>query len=101
MTVGRVADIRAQGPDPSQGRTGHIVAVTFVPDDARTFTAMTAAAARAQPPANRIAIVAEGRVLSAPAVAEPISGGTVQISGPPATFTRDYTEGLVRRITGG
>ncbi|MFF5264285.1 hypothetical protein ACFY4C_35625 [Actinomadura viridis] len=100
MEIARVDDIRVQPPDPARGRTGYSVAISFTPEDARTFTGMTTTAAQAQSPANRIAIIAEGRVLSAPAVSSPITGGRVEISGPADKFTRDYTTDLVRRITG-
>jgi preprotein translocase subunit SecD len=100
MTVRRVEGIRVQTPGGASGRTGYTVAISFGSTDARTFAAMTEAAARRQDPANRIAIVAEGRVLSAPAVATAITGGQVEISGPSTRFTREYTEDLVRRITG-
>ncbi|GAA3980281.1 hypothetical protein GCM10023085_73270 [Actinomadura viridis] len=100
MEIARVADIRVQTPDPARGRTGYSVAISFTPEDARTFTELTTTAAQAQSPANRIAIIAEGRVLSAPAVSSPINGGKVEISGPSGQFTKDYTTDLVRRITG-
>ncbi|GAA2454225.1 hypothetical protein GCM10010191_86350 [Actinomadura vinacea] len=100
MTIGQVDDIRVKRPDPARGVTGFYVAVSFTQKDAQTFTQMTTTASRAQPPANQIAIVSEGMVLSAPAVATPITGGKVEISGPSHQFTRSYTENLVRRITG-
>ncbi|MFI0355796.1 SecDF P1 head subdomain-containing protein [Actinomadura sp. 9N407] len=100
MTVDRVDDIHAQSPDPERGRTGYSVAISFNREDAQAFTRLTETAARAQDPANRIAIIAEGKVLSAPTVSSPITGGSVEISGPSAQFTKDYTQDLVRRITG-
>ncbi|GLW66282.1 hypothetical protein Arub01_45260 [Actinomadura rubrobrunea] len=100
MTVGRVDDIRVQPPDPVSGRNGYSVRITLTRQDAQAFAALTAAAARAQPPANRIAIVAEGQVLYSPQVSSPIPGGEVEISGPPEKFTKEHTEAMLRRITG-
>ncbi|XVQ08781.1 SecDF P1 head subdomain-containing protein [Spirillospora sp. CA-255316] len=100
MSIGRVDDIRAQPPDPSRGSTGFTVAITLTRQDAQSFGRLTTTASQSQPPANRIAILAEGQVLSAPQVTTPITGGKVEISGPAHEFTRDRTEGLVRRITG-
>jgi hypothetical protein len=100
MTIHRVEDIRVQPPGGASGSTGFTVAMTFTSQDSQAFATLTAAAAQQQPPANRIAIVAEGRLLSAPTVSAAITGGKVEISGPSSRFTRDYTENLVRRITG-
>ncbi|MEU6040826.1 hypothetical protein ABZ801_36080 [Actinomadura sp. NPDC047616] len=100
MTIGRVADIRVRPPDAARGRTSHVVAISLIRQDAQTFATMTTKAAQAQPPANRIAIIAEGRVLSAPAVTSPITGGEIEITGSASQFTKEYTEGLVHRITG-
>ncbi|MFC5752316.1 SecDF P1 head subdomain-containing protein [Actinomadura rugatobispora] len=100
MTIGRVDDIRVQPPDPARGSTGFTVAISLTAQDARSFAQLTTTASQAQAPADRIAIVVEGQVLSAPQVASPITGGKVEISGPADLFTRDHTEGLVRRITG-
>ncbi|MEW2352336.1 hypothetical protein [Spirillospora sp. NPDC029432] len=100
MTIREVEDIRVRPPG-SEGRTTHTVAMSFTPADARTFAALTAAAAKRQEPANRIAVLAQGEVLAAPTVAAPITGGKVEISGPADRFTEAYTEDLVRRILGG
>jgi preprotein translocase subunit SecD len=45
---------------------------------------------------NRLAIVLDGHVLSAPSVASPISDGVVQISG---SFTQDEAEALAQQLT--
>ncbi|MFB4315273.1 hypothetical protein [Actinomadura sp. 21ATH] len=100
MTIREVEDIRVRPPG-SEGRTTHAVTMSFTPADARTFAALTAAAARQPEPANRIAVLAQGEVLAAPTVTAPITGGKVEITGSADRFTRAYTEDLVRRITGG
>jgi preprotein translocase subunit SecD len=100
MSIGRVDDIRAQPPDPARGSAGFTVAITLTRQDTQSFAQLTTTASQAQPPANRIAILVEGQVVSAPQVTSPITAGKVEISGPSQEFTRAYTEGLVRRITG-
>lgn len=62
-----------------------------VPD----FGALTERLAGFGPPLNQAAIVLNGAVVSAPAVQEPISGGTLQITG---GFTQDEAEALAASL---
>ncbi|MBO2465970.1 SecDF P1 head subdomain-containing protein [Actinomadura violacea] len=98
MTVRRVEHMKAE--PPAGGTTSWTVQIGLTAADARAFARLTEAAARQQPgtPGQQIAMVAGGRVLSAPAVTGgPITGGSVQITG---SFTRAKAEDLVARISG-
>ncbi|MFB4297335.1 hypothetical protein [Actinomadura sp. NTSP31] len=98
MTVRRVRHMKAV--PPAGGTTSWAVQMELTEADARAFGDLTGQAARQAPgsPANRIAMVVGGRVLSAPTVSGgPITGGSVQISG---RFTRSEAEDLIARITG-
>jgi hypothetical protein len=68
---------------PEQGSDGNwVVAIQL--DDAATadFATFTRKLAEFHPPLNQAAIVINGVVVTAPAVAAEISGGTLQITGP-------------------
>ncbi|QKG26769.1 SecDF P1 head subdomain-containing protein [Actinomadura verrucosospora] len=98
MTVRRVEHMKAE--PPAGGTTSWTIQIGLTRADAQAFARLTEAAARQVPgtPGQRIAMVAGGRVLSAPAVTGgPITGGSVQISG---SFTRAQAEDLVARIGG-
>lgn len=97
MTVTSVRSIRAVPPGAGGGWR---VAVTLERADAQAFAALSgkAAAAGAGAPGNRIAMVVDGSVVSAPAVTEAIPSGKVEITG---AFTREEARRLVRRLTGG
>ncbi|MQY09235.1 SecDF P1 head subdomain-containing protein [Actinomadura macrotermitis] len=105
MTVGQVEGIRAQGPDPKNGRTGWSVVVALHPADAPRFAALSEQAHREyqrspSAPGAGLAIIGDGRVLSAPQMAGVITSGNFDISGPPEQFTREYVTDLVHRLTG-
>ncbi|GAA2145061.1 SecDF P1 head subdomain-containing protein [Actinomadura napierensis] len=98
MTVRLVRHMKAV--PPAGGTTSWAIQMELTEADARAFADLSGQAARQAPgsPANRIAMVVGGRVLSAPAVTGgPITGGSVQISG---RFTRSGAEDLIARITG-
>ncbi|QKV94468.1 hypothetical protein HUT19_24160 [Streptomyces sp. NA02950] len=85
------------GYDRENG-AGHTVTVRFNSRDAARFARLTQELATRQPPENQLAIVRDGRVLSAPSVATSITGGTVVISG---SFTRESARQLARDLGGG
>ena len=65
-----------------QGTSGDwVVQVTLTDAAAATFEDVTTRVAGLGPPLNQLAIVLNGAVVSAPAVSEPIKGGTLQITG--------------------
>lgn len=96
MTVDRLASVEYVY-DAANG-SGHLVNMKLSPGDARKFTELSAKAAAREAPRNRIAMVQNGRVVSAPVVMEPITGGTVQVSG---NFTRETAQRLARDLGGG
>lgn len=81
-----------------QTATGWLVDVTFTSRGARRFADLTAALARQEPPADEVAIVLDGTVLSAPMVREELTGGKAQISG---NFTRSSARELASLLTTG
>ncbi|GAA2114795.1 SecDF P1 head subdomain-containing protein [Actinomadura alba] len=95
MTVTRVERIEA-ALSPNGGSGWH-VQIDLVPADGTAFGSLTRQVAGEQSPRNQLALVVDGRVVSAPAVQEAITGGQVQIS---SNFSRQEAERLVRQMTG-
>ncbi|MQA93300.1 MAG: protein translocase subunit SecD [Streptosporangiales bacterium] len=62
-----------------------VVNLDFNGTGTRQFGDVTTRVVNLQPPRNQVAIVLDGRVVSAPQINEPITGGTAQITG-------DFTE---------
>lgn len=77
---------------PSESGTGHVVTVEFDPEGARTWSDFTTANV-----GNQVAILVNGRVLSAPSIQSPITGGAMQIAG---KFTADEADQLARQLVG-
>ncbi|MFG2005140.1 hypothetical protein ACGFNU_38945 [Spirillospora sp. NPDC048911] len=104
LTVRRLEKVAATPPNPAQGSSTWTVSITLTSADTSGFTELTRKAAEAfngQFPAGRMAMLIGGSLVSEPAqVATPITGGEVQISGPPSQFTQAYTETLVHRLIG-
>ncbi|MET7762215.1 hypothetical protein [Streptomyces sp. NPDC005336] len=94
MTV-RPASARA-GYDSSFG--GYAVTVGLDRRDSVRFAQLTRELAAEQYPLNRLAMVREGTLLSAPSVTSGISGGKIQITG---NFTRDSAQRLAQDLRGG
>ena len=83
MTITRVKRIEMRPPEG--GNLSYSVVITLRPEDAGRLGTLTNEVAREQQPRNALAIVADGKVASAPQVMEPITGGTVMLNG---SFTR-------------
>jgi preprotein translocase subunit SecD len=64
-----------------QGTTTWVVTLQFDSEGTQQFTEVTTQLATQQPPLNQFAIVLDGVVVSAPAVNEPIPGGSAEITG--------------------
>ncbi|MEV5662595.1 serine/threonine-protein kinase [Streptomyces flaveolus] len=90
-----VRKLREVGYDQQDGRWK--ILMTFDDTDARRFAHLTARAAERQSPRNQIAILLGDRLLSAPAVAESVAGGSVEIAG---SFTRDEARELAKELGG-
>jgi preprotein translocase subunit SecD len=73
------------------------VQVALDPEGTTAFAAATAEAVTLTPPANQIAIVVEGVVVSAPIVQAPIDSGQAQISG---GFTQQEADDLAVALGG-
>ena len=68
--------IKKATPSPSEYGDGHIVSIEFDEQGAKTWADFTTANV-----GERVAILINGRVLSAPSIQSPITGGTAQIVG--------------------
>ncbi|GHH50590.1 SecDF P1 head subdomain-containing protein [Lentzea cavernae] len=83
--------VKAATASPSE-YGGHVVTVEFDAEGARTWSDFTTANVSKQ-----VAILINGRVLSAPTIQSPITGGTTQISG---KFTAAEADQLARQLVG-
>ncbi|MDX3003495.1 hypothetical protein PWY87_17550 [Kribbella solani] len=82
----------------TQKSTGDwLIAVTLDAEGAKLFEQLTAGLAKQNPPANQLAILVGGQVVTAPTVMSAIAGGKVEITG---GFTRADAEGVVNKIVG-
>ncbi|GAA2799508.1 SecDF P1 head subdomain-containing protein [Kribbella solani] len=82
----------------TQKTTGDwLIAVTLDAEGAKLFEQLTAGLAKQNPPANQLAILVRGQVVTAPTVMSAIAGGKVEITG---GFTRADAEGVVNKIVG-
>jgi preprotein translocase subunit SecD len=68
-----------------------VISMTLTPSDAQAYAALTA-----QHTQQQLAFVVRGTVLSTQAIAQPATGGVVQLQG---NFTQDDANRLVRQIT--
>ena len=68
------------GPSAMPGSSDWMLNVTLTDTGATAFAELTAEASEATPPANKVAVLIDGEVMSAPAVMESITGGTVQFA---------------------
>lgn len=68
-----------------------VISMTLTPSDAQTYAALTA-----QHEQQQLAFVVRGIVLSTQTIAQPVTGGVVQLQG---NFTQDDANRLVRQIT--
>jgi hypothetical protein len=90
---GRVSEVKAA---VGHGADGY-VDLSLDQEGTRLFDRLTTELAAKTPPQNQLAILVRGRVVTAPTVVSPISGGNVEIS---ASFTKQDAEKLVAEITG-
>jgi len=104
LTVHRLERVEATPPDLARGSSAWSVSITLTSADTSGFADLTSKAAKAydvQLPAGRMAMLIGDSLISEPAaVAQPITGGQVQISGPASKFTRAYAEDIVHRLIG-
>ncbi|MFM1819211.1 MAG: hypothetical protein RIS61_809 [Actinomycetota bacterium] len=78
---------------PTQGAGGWQVDLTMTTEGAKKFADTTTQLSSQQSPQNQFAIVLDGLVVSAPAVNEPILGGSATISG---SFTAEEAKTLAQ-----
>jgi hypothetical protein len=79
MTVSRLQKVEAR--PPGEAGPHFSVLIELRPDDAPRLTSLTTRLAREQDPRNRLAVVIDGKIVSAPTVMEPITGGSLVLSG--------------------
>lgn len=85
----RIANASAM---PNPNGTGHVIMLEFDPVGAQTFGQFTT-----DNVGSGVAILINGRVLSAPTIQSPILGGVTEISG---QFTKDEAEQLAKQLNG-
>ncbi|MER7244423.1 hypothetical protein [Kribbella sp. NPDC000426] len=90
-----VTDVKAAIQENGAG--GWYVGLTLDSKGATLFEQLTAGLAKQTPPANQLAIVVRGEVVTAPSVQSAIAGGKTEISG---GYDRDSASQLVEKITG-
>lgn len=101
-TVGKV---ELDGSHVSEVKTGYntggstywYVSLDLDPEGTKLFGQLTASLAKQVPPANQLAVLVHGQVVTAPTVQSAISGSKIQISG---NYTRETAEALAKKITG-
>ncbi|HEU5155399.1 MAG TPA: hypothetical protein VFU43_00245 [Streptosporangiaceae bacterium] len=94
LTIARFQKVEVM---PSAVSRGWLILLTLRPDDGVAFERLTTQVHQARPPRNQLALVVDGRVISAPTVQGPISGGKVQIEG---NFTRDAAQHIADQLDG-
>jgi preprotein translocase subunit SecD len=77
--------------------SGWTVGLTLDSEGAQTFSRLTSELSKKTPPQNQIAIVVRGRVVTAPSVMSPITGGELEIT---SNYTQKEAEQLAKDITG-
>lgn len=97
MTVTRTRDVRLVTPDTSRGRTDFAVQIDLRPEDSTRLGTLTASVAAQPPPGNQLAVVVGGKVVSAPTVEEPVTGGSLMLSG---NFSRSQAQHYVDVLKG-
>ncbi|WP_369688718.1 protein translocase subunit SecD [Actinomadura kijaniata] len=97
----QVAEANAMPPDATQGQASWSVQLRFKSQGAREFGEVTTDAYKAfqeqgqGTPRSQVAIVLDGKVVSAPTIERgAITGGTASIDGPPESFTQTYATDL-------
>lgn len=106
VEISQVKDMRPEPPNPQQGQSGWSLQIAFTAADTAKFAEISRIASQNYQqnpgsPGSQIAIVVDGRILSAPQVnGGPITGGQVSIYGPSTTFTERYVRDLVDRLSG-
>lgn len=89
MTITKVKSVEMR----VDGGSGWAVEFDLRPEDVGRLSTLTGQLASEQSPRNELAMVSNGRVISAPAVQAPITSGKLQLSG---DFTRAEAERYVK-----
>lgn len=95
LAAGDVAKVRADHLKHSGGHWA--VYLTFTEVGTTKFAALTQDVSQAQPPANQLMMVVDGKVVSAPSVQTPVEGGVVVLSG---DYSKDEAKALAAAIRG-
>ncbi|GAB2589331.1 SecDF P1 head subdomain-containing protein [Kribbella endophytica] len=75
-----------------------VVSLQLDDEGSKAFEELTADVSKKSPPANQIAIVVDGKVVSAPSVMSAITGGQIEISA--GQFTKEDAEKLADALGG-
>jgi hypothetical protein len=79
---------------------GWLIQMTLDDQDRDTFGQLTQRVTTQQQPKNQLAIVFDGKVVSAPVIQQAITGGQFQISGGSKGFTEDEARNLAADLSG-
>ncbi|MFI6293092.1 SecDF P1 head subdomain-containing protein [Nonomuraea sp. NPDC050790] len=94
----QATQVTAQEATATSGSTGQwVIRVTLDEASGTTFTRLTEKVHQLPEPRNQLAIVVDGKVISAPTVLEPIPGRALEITG---GFDKKSAEDLARRLGG-
>ncbi|EGX55791.1 preprotein translocase subunit SecD [Streptomyces zinciresistens K42] len=88
----------AEAVNGTSGGAGWLVQLAFTSSGTAKFTEVTGRLAGNRDPQNQFAVVVDGEVVSAPAVAQALTGGVAQISG---GFTGRAARELAARLNSG
>ncbi|UGQ10280.1 hypothetical protein LO772_25920 [Yinghuangia sp. ASG 101] len=92
-------ELQSAKAQPARNATGGWeVLVTFAPDGTAKFGAITGKLAANSAPANRFAVLLDGRVIVAPSVVQELSGGDAVITG---SFTAASAKLLAAQLSSG
>jgi preprotein translocase subunit SecD len=100
LTLTAEPDLRVTqlaGLEKSEQQGQWALTLTLVSPDGKAFTTLTGELATEQPPANRLVVLRDGELLTAPAVQSVITGRKVQIAG---NYTEFDIDSLAARIRG-
>ncbi|GIH73864.1 SecDF P1 head subdomain-containing protein [Planobispora longispora] len=93
MTVRQAREVREADLDGVEWA----LLVSLTPADGAAFAELTGRLAAEPDPRNQIALVVDGKIISTPAVLEPITGGEVQLTG--GWSSREDVTAYVERLT--
>ncbi|MFI6326451.1 SecDF P1 head subdomain-containing protein [Nonomuraea sp. NPDC050556] len=97
-TLPGISNIRPEKVAAGQGQAGDwLIQVELNKQDGKAFADLTTRLFKEPEPRNRLAVVIDGKVITAPTIISPIPGGTLEISG---GFTQKTATELANSLGG-